>query len=81
MTVKEYVIASAVTCVMIYMTATITDRRHAQHEQTAIQNAIAHCQEPRDCDSQRVIDTIRSMSDNGQTMSWYNVCYSKREER
>jgi len=74
MTIKEYVAVSIVMCILVYLTATITDRRHEQHEQTAVENAISTFEpSPLNCDDQNAISAIKSLAENGAHISHFDV--------
>ena len=80
MTLKEYIIASIVTGGMMYMTATITDRRHEQNKQVAINNAIAYCGQPNDCNTSKVVATLQSMANNNYELVKHGLCWASSEE-
>jgi hypothetical protein len=80
---RDLITAAIVIAIMVFgiwIGHSVASYRYDEREQTAIKNAIAHCQEPRDCDSQKAINTIQHMADNGQKMKWWKVCWGKEEE-
>jgi hypothetical protein len=77
---KRDLIVFGLILLAFYLGAVMTDTRHERNRDEAVSNAIAHCQDARDCDSQKVIDTVQSMADNGHKMIWHKVCWGKEEE-
>jgi hypothetical protein len=60
----------------IYCGATIKTSHAERDRQTAIKNAIAHCETPVDCQTQEITDTLMRMAENGFEVDRYGLCWA-----